>query len=57
MLATKRVIGGSFEVIELRIGANGEIVEIKFEKHGACCPPLCHGYNIYHDMRLFEKLK
>jgi hypothetical protein len=57
MLATKRVVGSSFGGIDLRIGANGEIVEIKFKKHGACCSPLCHEHKVYHDMRLFEKLK
>jgi hypothetical protein len=33
--------GNSLGDIDLRIVANGEIVEIKFKKHGACCPQLC----------------
>ncbi|GMI30162.1 hypothetical protein TrCOL_g9256 [Triparma columacea] len=47
---TKRVGGGSFGDIYLGVGANGEKVAVKFEKHGARCPQLRHEYKVYREL-------
>ena len=48
---TKRVGGGSFGDIYLGVGANGEKVAVKFEKHGARCPQLRHEYKVYRELQ------
>ncbi|GMH72231.1 hypothetical protein TrST_g790 [Triparma strigata] len=47
---TKRVGGGSFGDIYLGVGASGEKVAVKFEKHGARCPQLRHEYKVYREL-------
>jgi len=48
---TKRVGGGSFGDIYLGVGANGEKVAVKFEKHGSRCPQLRHEYKVYRELQ------
>ena len=33
------------------VGANGEKVAVKFEKHGARCPQLRHEYKVYRELQ------